>query len=327
MIGRLAARLGLLALLVLFLFGLAFVMPGDPDELIYAQRPGLDASEVARLKALRGADRGVGAHFYCWLFGNRSERCGWWPSPSGVVHGDLGISRAHGRPVADLLRERFWATLSLVLPALLLALLGSVGLGAWAGAHPGRFGDRSARWLSVLAVTTPSHWLSLLLIWLFALKLGWLPAGGRDDILSPNLLSRLVHLFLPVMVLSLYQFGRWFRLVRGSVEEALSADYVLAARARGLSERAILWRHVLPAALIPLYTVVVSALPGLFSGVLVVEQIFVYPGMGLLVFESIREQDHLVAVATFSFHAATTFLATSILEAGYRWIDPRWGAA
>ncbi len=163
----------------------------------------------------------------------------------------------------------------------------------------------------------------MLVIGLVSVSLGWLPAGGVEDPLDPGLGSRLLHAIMPVAVLTFFYACHWARYTRSAVLEVLDADYVRAARAKGLSERVVLTRHVLRNALIPIVTIVTLSLPALFSGSLVIESVFSYPGMGRLIVQSVTAGDHLVAVTAFMIIAALTMAATFLADVVYWLIDPR----
>ena len=180
--------------------------------------------------------------------------------------------------------------------------------------------DRAVAWVVAVGLAMPAHWLGLLVILVFAVGLGWLPSGGVRGFDGGG---RGAYLVLPVAVLSVYYVGRYTRYLRAALKEELGKPYLDTARAKGLSEAQVLLRHALPNALIPLLTVVAQSLPVLFSGALVVERVFAYPGMGLLIFESVEERDHLVAVTVFLIYAALTFVAAGVADVGYWLLDPR----
>lgn len=323
---RLLARGAQLALLWLGLsfglFALVHAMPGSPEERLLATHPDMSAAQVARMRRLQSLDLSLTARYRCWLLG-RSAACPSWPSARGVLEGELGWSVAHQAPVAELIRTRAANTAALMVPTFLLALLGAVLLGARAGLSPGSGWDRLASGLAVVGLAVPAHWLGLLAVLVFAVGLGWLPAGGVQSLVEPGIGSRVAHLVLPVSVLSLYYLARWTRYVRRAVRAERGAPYLDGLRALGLTEGQVVFRHALPNALFPLATVVAQSTPVLFSGALVVERIFAYPGMGLLVFESVEAHDDLVAVTVFLIYAALTFAASALADAVYVVLDPR----
>lgn len=320
--GRVAQLLLLWLLLSAGLFALLHAMPGSPEEMLLATNPDLSAHDVARIRRLRGLELPVPTRYRCWLLG-RSSACPLWPTEQGVLGGELGWSVRHQAPVTTLVARRLTNTLALMIPTLLLSLLGALALGTRAALHPGGPADRAARHLASVGLAVPAHWLGLLAILVFAVYLGALPAGGIQSLERPGLASRALHLVLPVAVLSVYYLARWTRYVRRAVAEELTAGYLDTARALGLPEARVVRQVALPNALFPLATVVAQSTPVLFSGALVVERVFGYPGMGLLVFESVEGHDYLVAITVFLVYAALTFAASGLADGLYFALDPR----
>ncbi len=317
------AQLVLLWLSLSFgLFALVHTMPGSPEEQLLATHPNLSAKDLTRLRHLRGLDLPLGTRYRCWLLG-RADVCPDWPTDRGVMTGDLGWSLVHRAPVLDLLKVRLPNTLALMGPAFILGLLGALGLGGLSALRPGSRWDQAVAGLTTFGLAVPAHWLGLLLIGAFAIGLNWLPAGGVDSLQAPSIGSRLLHLVLPVSVLSVYYLARWTRYVRAALIEELSAPYLDTARALGLSEPRVVLTLALPNALFPLVTVVGQSIPVLLSGALIIERVFSYPGMGLLIFDSVQEHDHLVAVTIFVLYAGLTFAASAFADIAYYWLDPR----
>jgi peptide/nickel transport system permease protein len=299
------------------LFALVHVLPGSPEAELLAGHPELSADDAARRAALAGLDLPLATRYRCWLLG-RNPACPRWPNADGLLQGELGWSTRHQRPVRALLQERLPNTLSLMLPALGLSVLLAVGLGVLAATR-GRW-DRAVAGVAAVGLALPAHWLGLVAILVFAVGLGWLPSGGVQGFEGGG---RGPYLILPVGVLSVYYVGRFTRYVRAALREELGKPYLDTARAKGLTEAQVILRHALPNALIPLVTVVAQSLPVLFSGALVVERVFAYPGMGLLIFESVEERDHLAAVTVFLIYAGLTFLAAGLADVIYQALDPR----
>lgn len=304
-------------------FVLLHAMPGSVEEQILRQNPNLTVEEIDRIRSLSGLDRPVYARFSCWWIGRHQSVCDWWPGGDGLLAGDLGWSDVHKEPVVDLLARRSKTTLSLMIPAFLIALLIAVPLGAWSAHRRSQGFDKAARWLTYLGLAMPSHWVALLFVFVFAVSLGWFPASGVSSIDDDGFGSRIVHAVLPVSVLVVVFVSRWSRFVREATLEALGDDYVVTARAKGLSPERVLWGHAVPNALFPLITLVTQSLPLLFSGALIVERVFAYPGVGLLIFESVNENDHLVAMVVFLVYATVTMLSMSLADLLYRAADPR----
>ncbi len=319
---RLLQTIVVLALLSVALFFLFHLMPGSVEDEILAQNPALTREEITRLRSLRLLDRPIAARYACWVIGQRKSACTWWPT-RGLVRGDLGFSSVHHLPVTEVVAERLPNTLRIMVPSLLLGVLLAIPLGVVAAKRKNRLADRAINAFSFVGTAAPVHWLAYLFVLLFALRLGWLPTGGVRDIGDRSFGSLFQHLLLPVAVSAIFFAARWARHVRSAMLEVLAEEYVAAARAKGISERAVLYRHALANALLPLITEVTQSLPALFSGTLVIERIFSYPGIGLLIFESVEEADHLVAVVVVLISTALTMAAMWLADLCYFAADPR----
>jgi peptide/nickel transport system permease protein len=330
----LAKRLAFVAVLLIALsmglFYLLHVLPGSPEEALIASNPELSSEDVARIRTLRGLDRPITERYACWLFGRGEETigqsdgaCAYWPSAEGILGGDLGYSRVHKLRVSEVLAVRMPATFSLMLPAFLLSLVLAIVLGISSAVKNQSAYDRWVSRFCFAGMSLPVHWISLMAILFFAVCLGLFPAGGIRNPLSPSFGSMLHHAVLPISVLSLGFAARWTRFVRTSTLEVLNLDFVRTARASGVEERTLLVKHVLPNALLPLITVVAASAPALFSGALVVETVFTYPGMGVLIFESLMKNDHLVAIVVFLVYASLSLLFALVADLAYTVVDPR----
>jgi peptide/nickel transport system permease protein len=321
---RLAEMAVLLVLLSAGLFYLLGLMPESKDETLLSLNPRLAAEDVAHIRALRGLDRPVHERYSCWLFGQRlGATCEDWPSERGVLGGDLGYSTVHALPVAEVLGMRLFATLSITGPAFVLALALAVTLGILSATHRRRALDRAVGAASALSLALPLHWVAMLAVLIAAVELHLLPAGGIDTPGNEGFISRVEHAVLPVLVLAWFYAARWTRYLRASMLEVIHLDFIRSLRARGLSERDIMWRHAFPNAALPLITVVTQSLPGLFSGALVIERVFAYPGIGVLIWESVEGNDYLTAVVLFLIYAFLTMLASLLLDVSLFFADPR----
>lgn len=241
----------------------------------------------------------------------------------GFLLGNMGFSHTYKRPVAEMVSGRLVATLQLVLPALLLSLLLAIPLGVLASVNARRRVDRLVSGVAFVGMSIPVFWLGLLSITLFAVRLGWLPPGGMVTPGDESVWDRLAHAVLPVGVLAAVYTGRWLRFVRAGMLEVLGEPYVRAARAHGLSEAAVLFRHALPNALLPLIQAVALSLPALVGGAVLTETVFSWPGMGRLIFESVMNADHYVAMVAFLAVAALVQISSMVADALMLWADPR----
>ena len=289
-------RLGIAALVALVVsalsFGLMF-LAGDPATAIAGE--GATQADIDVIRRAFGFDRPVPVQYLAWV-GN-------------ALSGSFGDSYYFSRPVADLLAERFPATLRLGAMAIGLALLLSIPLGMLAAARQNRWPDRLALTIGTIGQATPSFWLGLMLIWLFAVKLRWLPVSGSQS---------WAHFVLPSLVLGYYAAPSMLRLCRAGMIEALNSDYVRTARAKGLSERRVMYRHALPPALTPVVTLVGLDLGSLLGGTIITERIWGINGVGSLAVQAVETGDLPVIMGTVliaAFFVVTANLCVDILQA------------
>jgi ABC-type dipeptide/oligopeptide/nickel transport system permease component len=294
-----------LALLVPTLFGVLLVtfllldvVPGDPVAEIVGERA--DSATIARLRAELRLDDPMHVRFGHYL-GN-------------VARGDLGRSFVTGRPVAQDLRERFPHTVRLALAAMAIAVTVGIGLGVLAAVRPGSAVDRLAMLLSYLGVSFPVYWVGLLLILLFALTLRWLPPSGAGG---------LAFLVLPAVTLGMRSVAFLARMTRGAMREALAGDFVRTARAKGLSEGAVVWRHALRTALIPIITVLALDVGNYLTGSLLTETIFAWPGVGRYVLTAIAKRDLPAIQGAVLFLSLVFVLVNLVADLLYAKADPR----
>jgi peptide/nickel transport system permease protein len=314
----------LLVILSAVLFGIMGLMPETKQQLLRELDPAITADDDARLRALSELDRPARERYVCWLFGRRlGGSCENWPTDKGVLGGDLGYSSVHQRPVAEVLGERLVRTLSITVPAFVIALLLAIGLGVKTAVDSGGLLDRGVSYVGFGAIALPLHWASMLAILILSVKLGLFPSSGVDTIGDEGFVSRVHHAMLPIAILTLYYAARWTRYLRASMLDVVRLDFIRGARARGLSERRVIWGHALPNAALPLITVVAQSIPGLFSGALVIERVFAYPGVGVLIWESVEGNDHLVAIVVFLIYALLTMMVSIVIDAALYAVDPR----
>jgi len=248
---------------------------------------------------------------------------------SGAIHGDLGVSLRHKRPVRDLLAEAVPNTLRLSVISLLLWLVVGTALGVWSAARRGSGRDRAVTLFTLILYSLPSFWLGLMLLLVFVWKLHWLPSGGMaDGTLAdlgffPWMLSSARHLVLPVAVLGLSGAAGLARYMRSSMLEILSQDYIRTARAKGLGETTILYKHALRNAAIPLITLLGLSLPFLLSGAVVTEVIFSWPGMGQVAVQGLLSRDYPVILATTLLSGSMVILGNLLADLAYSLVDPR----
>ena len=235
----------------------------------------------------------------------------------------LGFSSTYKRPVIELLRDRISNTLLLMIPAFVIAVVAAVVLALVAARRRGSIVDRIVVASSIVSVSVPSFWVGLMGIVVFAAKLRVLPAGGIDSPGDESFGDVVMHMILPVAVLAFAYAGPFVRYARAGLLEAMPADYVRTARAKGLRRRAVVVRHALPNALIPLFAVVALQAPQMFAGALLTETVFAWPGIGRLQYESIINNDSYVAIVVFLISASLVLIANLVADVLYTVVDPR----
>ncbi len=303
---RLGESLIVLLIMSFVIYGLIGLMPGDPIDLMINADPRLTAEDAARLRALYGLDRPIAERYWNWL--------------SAALSGDLGYSRIHARPVLDVLLPALANTAWLMGLGFVLSLAIALPAGIAAALKPQSATDNAINLLAFAGISIPPFWLAILLIILFAVVLGWLPAGGMGD---ATLAGTATHLILPVLTLTLVTVGGIVRFVRAAMMEALRQDYVRTARAKGLSVRRVVFGHVLRNAMIPVVTILALNFGALFSGALITETMFGWLGMGKTIYDSILGNDYNLALVGLLFATLTTLLANLAADVTYGWLDPR----
>jgi peptide/nickel transport system permease protein len=296
----------LMSLVIYLLLGL---MPGDPIDLLASGDPNITSEDVARLKAVYGLDRPLLERYGHWL--------------AGAVRGDFGYSRLHARPVLEVLLPRLGNTCLLMGLSFALALIIALPAGILAAVRPRSPLDYGLNLVAFAGISMPSFWLALLLILLFSVQLGWLPASGVTSVGADSVKERLIHLILPVLTLTILTVGSVLRFTRSAMLETLRQDYVRTAYAKGLGTGGVVLRHALRNAMIPIVTVVALHFGALFSGALIVETMFAYLGMGKLIYDSIIGNDFNVALVGLLFATLLTLASNLGADVVYAWLDPR----
>lgn len=310
--GQAAAAL-VIALTILFF--LMRAAPGDPLSRLSEARP-LSPQEVAALRARYGLDQPLGTQFLAFA--------------TGLVHGDLGVSIEYGRPVTALLAERLPATLLLGGSVLLLNFTVGLWLGVRQAVHRDRREDRWLTALSLIGYATPSFWLGLVLAWLVGIKLRLLPAAGMEDpllSLDAGILTRaadtLRHLVLPAITLSVVSIAATMRYQRTAMLEVLTLPFITTARAKGIPERDVTWRHAWRNALFPVITLFGLWLPILVTGSVFVEAVFAWPGLGSLAATAVGGRDYPLLMGASLLIAVLVVTGGLITDVAYALLDPR----
>lgn len=299
--------------MVLVLFGISVVVflmlkltPGDPAATLL----GVQATpeELARVRRAMGLDQPWVVQYGIWL--------------RDLLGGNLGVSYINRKPVAELITTRFPVTLELTLVAMLLAA--AIGIPAGIVSASRRYSglDYSITSFALFGVSMPSFWFGILLILLFSLYLRWLPSSGYVPI-ATGAWEHLKHVFLPALSLGLFLSGSLARFTRSSMVDVLAQEFIRTGRAKGLSERVVIYRHALRNALIPTVTVLGLQFGFLMGGAVIIEQVFAYPGVGWLVLIAVSQRDYPVVQGVVLLIAAVFALSNLLVDVAYTWLDPR----
>jgi peptide/nickel transport system permease protein len=307
---RLFASLPVLLGLSVAVFTIIQLPPGGPVDFYASQGSNLSREEREAIERQLGLDQPAPIQYLKWL--------------TAVLRGDWGRSYQDSRKVTAVVSERLPASLQLMGASLFIAVVAALPLGIFGATRGHVFWRNVLEVVSILCISVPSFWLGLIGILIFSLWLNILPTGGMYTIGVPRtLLDSLHHLIMPALVASLYWVGAWSRYVRGSMLEVIRQDYVRTARAKGLTERTVLWRHTLRNALIPFITVVGLRLPSLLSGAVVVEIVFSWPGIGQLLHHSMLSRDYPVLMGCFMGVAVLVIMGNLMADVLYAVVDPR----
>ena len=307
---RLATFIATLAVASLVVFAVLELLPGNAAEVILGETA--TPESVAALEAKLGLDRPAATRYADWV--------------GGWLQGRTAQSISYDTPTAELIAERLRVTLPLAVLAMLVTIALALGLGLYAAARHNQLGDVSVMAAGQVGIAIPNFWFAILLILLFAVHLQWVSAGGfpgwtEDD--GGGLVEGLVALLLPALALALVQAAILARVTRSAVLEVMREDYVRTARAKGLTRGQALRRHVLRNAMIPVLTVAGLQFANLVTGTIVVENVFVLPGIGRLVFQAISNRDLIVVRDVVMLLAAVVVVVNFVVDVLYAVVDPR----
>lgn len=291
---------------VVVVFALIQLVPGDPVRLALGTR--FDQEAYDALRAASGLDRPLVEQFFSYL--------------GGVLTGDLGVSFRNGQPVVDILLSRLPATVSLAVPGLLIALLIAVPAGIWSALHEGKISDGIVRVASQAGVSIPDFWLGLLLISLFAVRLGWLPSSGYVPI-STDPAQWLRQVLLPATTVGIVAGAIMTRYIRAAVLEVAHAGFVRTAVSKGLAPARVTFAHIVRNALVPVLTITGIQLATILGGVIVVEVVFAWPGLGRLVYDAVAARDYPVIQGAVLLIAVIFLAVNLVVDALYALVDPR----
>jgi peptide/nickel transport system permease protein len=309
-IRRLIWALVIIVMLTLVIFFAMRLLPGDPLMIYIAQSQisNIGPEALEQLRVEHGLDRPILVQYFNWA--------------SRVLRGDLGRSVFYNNDVASLIAKRLPVTVHIgVLAFIFATALGTLS-GLLAGLRRGKLADQIVTPLAYVGVTVPIFWLGILLIYVFGLKLGWLPIGGYTSPFEDFWLSTR-QLIMPVACESVLGLASMSRQMRSSILEVARQDYIRTAWSKGLRERAIVFKHMLKNSLIPVITLMGFAVGMIFGGSVLIETVFNIPGMGRLMVNSIFNQDYVVVQATTLIFGAIVLVVNLIVDLSYGWLDPR----
>jgi peptide/nickel transport system permease protein len=305
-IRRLLATIPVMGVVALFVFSLLYIAPGDPAAVIAGDLA--TSEDIARIHAKLGLDEPFLLRFGNWLW--------------GVLHGDLGVSIFTNLPVTQLIGQRLEPTAALTITTLIVSIAFAIPLGVVAAWKVGTWIDRGVMVIAVLGFSLPSFVLAYILILAFSIELDWLPVQGYVSI-RDGFLPFIAHLILPSIALGLIYGALIARITRASMLEVLSQDYIRTAQAKGLAQDAVLVRHALRNAAIPIATVIGIGLALLISGVIVTETVFAIPGIGRLTVDAILRRDYPIIQGVILLFSAAYVLVNLAVDVSYTLLDPR----
>ena len=308
-------RLGLfiptLILTTLIVFVLFFLVPGDAALVILTGEEGAGAvtdEDIARMRHELGLDRPIHVQYGSWIW--------------GMMRGDLGTSIWYQTPVVDEIKDKFAVTLELSIFGIAMAFLMAVPLGIISAVKQDTWPDYISRIVSLVGIALPTFWLSILMVYFLAYTFNWLPPLGYATLWEDPLLN-LEQLFFPALAIAFHDLAFTARVTRSSMLEVLREDYMRTARAKGLKEMAVVGRHALKNAILPVVTVSGYQFARALGGVIIVETIFVVPGLGRFVIESILHRDFVVLQAVILLTAAVVLTLNLVIDLLYGILDPR----
>lgn len=294
--------------ITILVFLLVDLAPGDLTDLM--GEGSASTTEQTAMAAAFGLDQPLPARYVTWL--------------AGLFHGDLGRSYHYGQDVSALIAQRIGPSLILTGTGVVLAVAIAVPLGVLAAWKPKGLWDRLAHLFTISGSAVPGFFLALVAIFLFSVRLGWLPSSGMYRTAGGgDLLDLLRHLILPTGIIGVSNAGSILRQTQSACLEVMGEDYIMTARAKGLREGAVVVRHALRSALIPVLTSILTHIPHIIGGSVVVEQIFGWPGMGSLMFSAVGDRDYNVVMGVTVVMALAVLLTSLLLDVVYGFVDPR----
>jgi peptide/nickel transport system permease protein len=306
---RLALAVPLVLLVSIVTFALLHLAPGGPAGVVTGN-PKTTGEDVARIRENYGLDRSLPVQYLMWF-------------RQVFLRLDFGRSYVTGRPVIAMIAERIPATLELMGAALLLAVLAGGALAVLASLRGGERADGFFTIVTTAGISVPVFWLGLIAIYIFSARLGFLPAGGRAAGDGAALADRLRHIILPASVLAVAWLATWSRYLRAGLIDSLGGSYIRTARAKGLAERKVVLKHALRGAVLPAVTVLAMQIPALFTGAVITETVFAWPGMGRLFYEGLQRQDYTRVLGIVVIASVLIILMNTAGDVLNMLLDPR----
>lgn len=305
---RFGQALVMLIIVSMISFAILHLAPGGPMSQ-FASDGSMTQADLDRIAETLGLNRPLPIQYADWLW--------------RMLQGDWGLSFRDRQPVLHVIASHLGATLELMLSAILIAIVLGVVIGTLGAIRRYSIFDSLATVGAMIALSIPTFWFGLVIIYVFSVGLGWLPPGNRYTIGDGSFLNRIHHLIGPSLVLGLVSTAIWSRYMRSSMLDVINQDYIRTARAKGVSEPRILMRHAMRNALLPMITIAGIQIPSLLSGALVTETVFTWPGMGRLFLDSISYRDYPVVMGILMFSAVLVLLASLLADILYSVADPR----
>ena len=306
---RLMESVIVLLIMSFVIYALIGLMPGDPIDLMIASDPKLTPADAERLRAVYGLDQPLMARYLAWLL--------------AALEGDFGNSRLFVEPVWRVMPPFLLNTVNLMGLSFALSVVIAIPAGIYAALHPHSRADHAINLLCFAGISIPVFWLALMLIIIFSVMLGALPASGISTVGQEGVLDTAKHLVLPTLTLTIFSVGHYTRYMRAAMMETLRQDFIRTARAKGAGKARVVLRHALRNALIPVVTIIALSFGTLFSGALITETMFAYPGMGKMIFDAIMGNDFNLALVGLLFATLLTLAANLGADISYAWLDPR----
>lgn len=283
-------------------FCLTYLAPGDPAMMVLEAGDTIVSQEIIdKTRHEMGLDKPFLEQYVSWV--------------GGAIQGDMGMSYSAKKPVTEKLGEGFVGTMFLASVTVVFILLISVPLGIFSAVHQNKLPDYLVRFFSFIGVSMPSFWVGLILLYIFGLKMGWFPIASAEVSVR--------GVVLPAITLAIYQSAKYTRQVRTVILEELNQDYVTGARARGLTESVILWKHVLPNAILPLITLLGMSIGWLLGGVAVIEMVFSWPGIGSMAVRGIMMRDYPLIEGFVLWISLVYMFINFLVDVSYSYLDPK----